>query len=195
MRLRRPSVLLVPLGLALGSLLVSGCGGASAPPDDVEPEPVRTTAGAPDWEERAGAAVDAIALEEAAFAESGVEELTAQGVHIRSQPEVGEAYGVIVACAGTGAVKVTIGGGTPESVPCDAVAVKSRVPSATEELTLAITGTGGARGAVAWRIESVAVDEDDTADPAADLDDDDPDHPVVRTPRRSAAPSGRKVRR
>ncbi|MFE5792190.1 hypothetical protein ACFQ8C_06355 [Streptomyces sp. NPDC056503] len=188
----------VAVSLALVSLLVAGCGGAAEPPVEVEePVPDRTSAGTGGGtgasepsqrereEERAVAAVDAISLEEAEFAESGAQELTAEGVHIRSQPVAGEAYHVIVACAGTGAVRVVVGGQAPASVPCDGVAVSRRVQSAPAELPLAITAVGGAAGAVAWRIESVAAEEDDggTVDPDPELDDDDADHPVGK-PRR-----------
>ncbi|MFF9341479.1 MULTISPECIES: hypothetical protein [unclassified Streptomyces] len=196
MTTRRP---LVPaVSLTLVSLLVTGCGGASAPPAAQEPEPDRTAAGASgaergdEWERRAVEAVDAVAAEDVGYAEAGAGPV-ARGVRVRVVPLEGEAHTVFVACAGAGAVKVVIGGAAPSAVPCDATAVHHRVPSAPAQLPIQVTAVGGATGAIAWRIESVALDDGTTGSaspgPAADPheDDDDTGHPAGRP--------GRKVRR
>lgn len=163
MRLRKPSVLLVPL--ALGSLLVSGCGGGDQePPAPKKPAP---TAPAPEAtatpaaavaEEQAERAREAVgSVDDPGFLEGGSAPV-AEGAHVRAVLEPGEAYGLAVACVGRGAVTVVVEDREPATVPCDGVPVRRRVADAPAELPVAITAVGGATGVVAWQIDSVDLD-------------------------------------
>ncbi|MFH9953423.1 hypothetical protein ACH4OX_04280 [Streptomyces roseolus] len=164
MRLRRSSVPLVPL--ALGSLLVSGCGAGDPEPPAPMPSAPKATATATATPavavavtegqgERAREAVGS--MDDPGFLEGGSAPV-AEGAHVRAVLEPGEAYEIAVACVGAGAVTVVVADRGPAAVPCDGVPVRRRVADAPAELPVAITAVGGATGTVAWQIDSVGLD-------------------------------------
>ncbi|MFD6244246.1 hypothetical protein [Streptomyces roseolus] len=157
MRLRRSSVLLVPL--ALGSLLVSGCGaGDPEPPAPRTPAPTPSAPKATATEEQGERVREAVgSMDDPGFLEGGSAPV-AEGAHVRAVLEPGEAYEIAVACVGAGAVTVVVADRGPAAVPCDGVPVRRRVADAPAELPVAITAVGGATGTVAWQIDSVGLD-------------------------------------
>ncbi|MGA5196112.1 hypothetical protein [Streptomyces exfoliatus] len=151
---RRPRAALLATGLAV---LLAGCTSSS-------PEPVpapsasasSSTAATPSpsadpLAERAKSAVSGVSVDEEAFVESGVTTVK-EGTRNLSSLTEGKRYEAVVACVGTGTVKVTIGSMPARTLNCDGRAVTYRIESAPAELTLVIKGSPGASGAAAWQI-------------------------------------------
>ncbi|WP_426364562.1 hypothetical protein [Streptomyces sp. E-08] len=158
--LRTP--LTAAVGLALASLLATGCTGgapsADAPPPSATAEPTGPPSPRADTEhdrgERAQAALSTVSPDDPEFVESGLERV-GDGVHTRSPLTAGKAYRISVACVGTGHVKVAVADGAPRSVPCDGVPVGRRVEHAPPRLPIDVTEAPGATGMVAWQVVSL----------------------------------------
>ncbi|MFJ4341192.1 hypothetical protein [Streptomyces sp. NPDC088915] len=141
--------------LVLGSLLVAGCTESAEPVGAPSVSVgVKTPRGESEGSqgERAKAVLETVSGDDQGFVESGVERVR-EGLHHRSSLVKGE---VSVVCVGTGSVRVVVGGGDPQAVPCDGVAVRRDVESAPEELPLDVTAEAGATGMIAWQVVSVA---------------------------------------
>ncbi|WP_418960297.1 hypothetical protein [Streptomyces tritici] len=140
---------------------VSGCTGDGA-------GPVRTPEAAPGGSEalaeRARAAAFGVRGDEDSFVERG-QDTVRDGVRHASPLKEGARYEVVVACAGTGVVDVTVGSVASRVQACDGGAATYRIQSAPAAVALTVKGRAGASGAVAWR---VAAEEDRWGDgPAA----------------------------
>ncbi|MFF0477205.1 hypothetical protein [Streptomyces sp. NPDC004284] len=157
------SLAAAPALLASGlALLVTGC--TAGPPKPV-PTPsasassstasrASTTPTADPLAERAKSAVSGVSIDEDAFVASGVAPLQ-DGTRDLSPLTKGKRYEVVVACAGTGAIDVTIGSTPAHTQNCDAYPAPAtyRIQSAPAELTFVIRGRTGATGAAAWQID------------------------------------------
>ncbi|RSS35119.1 hypothetical protein EF906_28170 [Streptomyces sp. WAC08241] len=144
--------------LVLVSLLVAGCTEGAEPAGAPSVSAgVKTPRGETEESrgERAKAVLETVSVDDPGFVESGLERVR-DGLHHRSSLVKGEAYEVSVVCVGTGSVRVVVGGGDPQAVPCDGVAVRRDVVSAPEELPVDVTAEAGATGMVAWQVVSVA---------------------------------------
>ncbi|MFB7516389.1 hypothetical protein [Streptomyces sp. NPDC056144] len=95
-----------------------------------------------------------MSVDEEAFVESGVTTVR-EGTRNLSPLTQGKAYEAVVACAGAGAVRVTLGSAPERTQNCDGIPVTYRIPSAPPELALAVAGTPGSTGAAAWQINEV----------------------------------------
>ncbi|MFJ2060720.1 hypothetical protein ACIOMM_33015 [Streptomyces sp. NPDC087908] len=152
--------LAVAAGLALASLLATGCS------DTTTPSPTPSGTGKPtgtqspsadsedDQGKRAKAALETVSPDDPEFVESGLERVS-EGVHNLSPLKKGKAYKVSVACVGTGTVKVVIADKAPQSVPCDGVPTGQRIENSPAQLPIDITAASRATGMVAWQIVSI----------------------------------------
>ncbi|WP_411110154.1 hypothetical protein [Streptomyces sp. c-19] len=151
---RRPLATLLATGLAV---LVAGCTSSSSEPVPAPPASTSaSTAGTPSpssdpLAERAKSAVSGVSVDEEAFVESGVTTVK-EGTRNLSSLTEGKRYEAVVACVGTGTVKVTVGSTTARTQNCDGSAVTYRIESAPADLTLVIKGSPGSSGAAAWQI-------------------------------------------
>ncbi|NBM18694.1 hypothetical protein [Streptomyces sp. GC420] len=102
---------------------------------------------------RARSAVSAVDIDDPAFVESGVASVD-EGVHNRSVLTAGKLYEIVVACAGTGTVQVTVNSGKAQVQDCDAQAASYRIAQAPAELDISIEGAPKASGMVAWQINA-----------------------------------------
>ncbi|MEU7295568.1 hypothetical protein AB0A76_20485 [Streptomyces exfoliatus] len=162
---RRP--LAAAAALALAALLTAGCTDGTVttsgtPSASATKQPTGAQSPQGESEEtqgkRAKAALATLSLNEPEYepnyVESGLERVT-EGVHNLSVLKKGKAYGVAVACVGSGAVKVVIADKTPQSLLCNGVSVVWHIENAPAEFSLDITATAGATGMVAWQVSSV----------------------------------------
>jgi hypothetical protein len=102
--------------------------------------------------DQATAALDA-AGNDSRFVEAGLERVR-EGIHTRPDLKQGKPYQLVVACAGKGAVNVTIDGDPPRVVDCDGVSNRQRITGTSGPLKIDVNGAKGSSGMVAWRITS-----------------------------------------
>ncbi|MFG2334646.1 hypothetical protein ACGFMM_34275 [Streptomyces sp. NPDC048604] len=154
--IRQPAPVVLALALAA---FASGCTGEGPAPAAKSPTAVPSaTRGTPPASpdllaERASSAVSGISDEEAAFVERG-QSTVQEGTRNLSPLTKGMRYEVVVACAGAGAVEVTIGAAPSQVQNCDGKAGTYRIESAPAELAIAVKGRPGASGAIAWQVNS-----------------------------------------
>ncbi|MEU2558618.1 hypothetical protein ABZ626_04640 [Streptomyces longispororuber] len=89
------------------------------------------------------------------FVEAGVERV-GDGIHARPELAPGAEYEVVVACAGKGRIRLSIGGEpTRRGVRCDGVPTTRRASGSRQAIEIDATGEAGAAGMVGWRVSKV----------------------------------------
>ncbi|MGW7259379.1 hypothetical protein [Streptomyces sp. NPDC054834] len=90
------------------------------------------------------------------FLESGSER-TGDGIHTRPVLRKGKTYRLVLTCVGQGTARLTIApaaSGSDAAVPCDQSAVQQRIKG-DGEIRIDVAGTKGARGVLAWQINTL----------------------------------------